>query len=270
MTQNFFSRLRGYYEHVGAVLRGQAETASVFPNSTDIGTSRERVYAEFLRLHAPSKCNVFLGGFLFDMKGNESKQLDVLVTTDTTPRFDFHNKDGAGKSFCPVEGTLGVASIKSVLDKSQLEDALKGFASIPPTEVIAGRETLGVNIVNYEDWPYKILYASAGIAPATLLKHLRTFYEENPHIPVSRRPQIVHVAGQCLLLRIVSGMSLFDGPSGEPHQAPPIGTYQLITRTPDLQAITVVLDALQQFAQASTHILFSYEGLMDRVNRAPS
>ena len=74
---------------------------------------RERIYAEFLRQHAPSKCNVFLGGFLFDDDGSESSQLDVIVTTDTAPRFDFHNPDGGGKSFSPVEGTLGVASIKS-------------------------------------------------------------------------------------------------------------------------------------------------------------
>ena len=33
MTQNFFLRLRQYYEKVGAVLRGEAEAASVFPNS---------------------------------------------------------------------------------------------------------------------------------------------------------------------------------------------------------------------------------------------
>ena len=33
---------------------------------------------EFLRLHAPTKCNVFFGGFLFGTDGSESKQLDVL------------------------------------------------------------------------------------------------------------------------------------------------------------------------------------------------
>ena len=106
MTQNFFLRLRKYFDRVGAVLRGEAESASIFPNTADIGMSRERVYSEFLRLHAPSKCNVFLGGFLFDMQGTESRQLDVIITTDTTPRYDLHNRDGAGKSFSPVEGTL--------------------------------------------------------------------------------------------------------------------------------------------------------------------
>ncbi len=139
MATNFHARLRAYYLKFGEVLRGNADAASVFPNTTDIGMAREKVYAEFLKQHAPSKCNVFLGGFLFHMDGTESKQLDVIVTTDTAPRFDFYNRDGEGKSFSPVEGTLGVASIKSTLDKQQLQDSLTGIASIPPTESLDKR-----------------------------------------------------------------------------------------------------------------------------------
>ncbi len=69
-------------------------------------------------IQIPSKCNVFLGGFLFGEDGDESKQLDVIISTDTSPKYDFHNSGGKGKSFAPVEGCLGVASIKSFLDKS--------------------------------------------------------------------------------------------------------------------------------------------------------
>ena len=131
MAGQFFQRLRAYYSDLAAVLRGEAKAASIFPNTTDIGMSRERVYAEFLKQHAPSKCKVFFGGFLFGEDGSESAQLDVLVTTDTTPRFNFNNKDGQGNSFSPVEGTLAVASIKSTLNKNELENALTGIAGIP-------------------------------------------------------------------------------------------------------------------------------------------
>ncbi|HYX72390.1 MAG TPA: DUF6602 domain-containing protein, partial [Nitrososphaera sp.] len=149
MPGPFFQRLRKYYLDVAEVLRGEAGAASVFPNSTDIGISRERVYAEFLKQHAPSKCNVFLGGFLFGEDGSESGQLDVIITTDTTPRFDFHNRQGMGKSFSPVEGTLGVASIKSTLNKNELENALKSIAAIPPTSPVEDRLTLGLTLTNY-------------------------------------------------------------------------------------------------------------------------
>ena len=43
--------------------------------------SRELAYAEFIKQHAPSKCDVFLGGYLFDDDGAESKQLDIIITT---------------------------------------------------------------------------------------------------------------------------------------------------------------------------------------------
>src|SRR5688572_3026378 len=126
MPADFFTRLREYYLDVAKVLRGEANAASIFPNTADKGLTRENVYVEFLHQHAPSKCNVFLGGFLFDENGAESKQLDIIVTTDTAPRFDLHKR--SGKSFCPVEGALGVFSVKSNLNKNELFDALAGIA----------------------------------------------------------------------------------------------------------------------------------------------
>jgi hypothetical protein len=139
VAKPFYDRLTSYFTKVGEVLRGEAEVASIFPNSSDIGVSRELIYLEFLKQHAPSKCNVYLGGFLFGEDGDESNQLDIIISTDTAPRYNFHNPDGKGKSFAPVEGCLGIASIKSKLDKAQLIDSLNGIASIPKTKSLEKR-----------------------------------------------------------------------------------------------------------------------------------
>lgn len=264
MTQNFFSRLRSYYIKVAEVLRGEADAASVFPNTTDIGMSRELAYAEFLKQHAPSKCNVFLGGFLFDDDGAESKQLDIIITTDTAPRFNFHNKDGIGKSFSPVEGTLGVVSVKSNLNRAELFNGLDGIASIPPTRPLGQRVNTLLKIQNYDDWPVKIIYASNGVAPKTLLAHLNEYYVNNSAIPLNRRPHFIHVAGSCFVARAQNGMTIHDRNLGT--AAPlPLGTYHLITTDPDLQAITWTLHELQINATASTHILFSYDSILNKV-----
>ena len=164
MAGHFYDRLKAYYLEVASVLRGEAKAASIFPNTTDIGMSRERIFAEYLKLHAPSKCNVFLGGFVFGNDGNESRQLDVIVTSDTTPKFDFHNRNDNGKSFSPVDGTLCVASIKSNLNKNELEDALLGIASIPIGTPLDGLVNPLLRIPDYDDWPYKIVYATDGIS----------------------------------------------------------------------------------------------------------
>jgi hypothetical protein len=262
---NFFVRLRKYYLNVAQVLRGEADAASVFPNTTDIGMSREKVYADFLRQHAPSKCNVFLGGFLFDDDGVESRQMDVIVTTDTAPRFDFHNRADGGKSFSPVEGTLGIASIKSRLDKAQLFDALDGIASIPPTRSLEGRLSITTQLLDYDDWPYKIVYASAGLDSTTILGHVHDFYLQRPEIPIARKPNIIHVAGQYAIFRVVREMT-FRKTSGGQDEKPEIGTFRVMTRDPDLQGIIWVLHALQQNAAASTDILFSYGELINKVH----
>ncbi|PHQ57244.1 MAG: hypothetical protein COC16_01450 [Lutibacter sp.] len=265
MAKPFFTRLKTYYEKVAEVLRGEAEAASIFPNPSDIGSSRESVYAQFLKQHAPSKCNVFLGGFLFDEDGNESKQMDVIISTDTSPRFNFHNSNEAGKSFCPVEGSLGAASIKSTLDKDQLYDALDGIASIPPTKSLEGRVSFTIQINDYENWPYKVIYASNGLTGNTILNHLNTYFSENDKIPISRRPDLIHVAGKYVIIKGKKGMKLHRPSTGEVKDVEE-GTYQLITRDPDLHAIIWTLNDLQQNAAASTEILYSYGWIINKIH----
>jgi hypothetical protein len=40
------------------VLKGEAEAASVFRNTSDVGLERELIYSIFLKQHVLSKCNV--------------------------------------------------------------------------------------------------------------------------------------------------------------------------------------------------------------------
>lgn len=267
MQDNFFKRLKEYYLNVAEVLRGESELASIFPNSSDVGLSRERIYAEFLKLHAPSKCNVFLGGFLFDDEGKESGQLDIIITTDTAPRFNLLNKNNGGKSFSPVEGTLGVVSIKSMLDKNQLEDVLQNIASIPLTKSLERRISITLTLKNYEDWPYKIIYATNGLKGETILNHINTFYEKNPDIPIYRRPNIIHVLGKYVIIRTSPGTDInFLIPKNGVYKCK---DFYLFTNKSDIIAISWVLDALQTIASASTHIIFQYGKIIRKLNLLP-
>ncbi|MFO1153422.1 MAG: DUF6602 domain-containing protein [Rhodospirillales bacterium] len=254
---------------VAAVLRGEAEVASIFPNGVDIGTARENIYREFLRQHVPSKCNVFSGGYLFAEDGAESKQLDLLVTTDTIPRFNFYNRNNDGKSFSPVEGALAVASIKSKLDKNELDDALDGIASIPASSSLDGRLPVGVKIHNYDDWPYKIIYASDGISGQHLLKHIEAFYGMNQSIPFGRRPNIIHVSGKYIVLKAPrSGSRLYNHNTSSVINVP-CGTFILVERNPDFQGIVHTLHNLQIRAQASVHIMYLYDRTINNLLGIP-
>lgn len=266
MSQNIFQRLKKYYTDIGIGLKAEAKKASIFPNTSDIGVTREMAYVRFLESHVPLKCHVRLGGFLFDEDGNESKQLDILITTDTTPKFDMN--DGSGKSFSPVEGALAVISVKSTLDKKQLYDALEGLASIPLTKPLGGRVHQLFILRNYDDWPFKVIYASDAIRSDTLTCHLNEYYENNDHIPVGRRVNLVHVIGKYYILRAGLGQLLHDKATGT-SVAVPEGTYIRIddADNSDVQAMTHTLDEIQNNANASTHILFSYKAIYEKIRR---
>lgn len=269
MARNFYERLRAYYLDVAAVLRGEASAASIFPNPTDVGASRENVYAEFLKQHVPSKCNVFFGGFLFGVNGAESGQLDIIVTTDTTPRFNLHNRDGTGKSFSPVEGCLAIASIKSTLNKAELEDSLLGMARVPATSPLEGRINPMLRVGNYDDWPYKIVYATDGIAVETIMGHINMFYQSHPEIPLCRRPNVIHVCGKYAIFRVVPGVSIWDW-NKEGKEEVELGKFHPFVTDPDLQGIVWVLNNLQEQATISSHILYSYGDIINRVNGVPT
>lgn len=265
MSAPFYDRLVEYYLNVGKVLRGEAEASSIFPNSSDIGTNREVIYAEFLKQHAPSKCQVRLGGYLFHENGQESKQLDVIVTTDTAPRFDFYSTKG-GKSFSCVEGALGVFSIKSYLDKAQLFESLLNIASIPPTSSLAGRIPPKFVIADYDDWPYKFIYASDGMSGETLKEHLLSFYREHPTIPHTRRPNIIHVAGKLFSIRTKANG--WNASIDSPENQAPVGEFGTMVYEPDVQAIMWTLHFLQLAAEASTQILFSNGNMLVGISAA--
>ena len=262
MAKQFYDRLSSYFVDVSKVLSGQSDSASIFPNTSDIGDTREEIYRIFLKQHLPARCNIFKGGFLFHVDGSESEQLDIIVSNSVAPQFNFHNSEGQGKSFSTVEGCLGVVSCKSTLDKKELYSALKNIASIPPTESIEGRIPPETYLKYYDAWPYKVVFATDGVACETLKKHINEFYTINPDIPLSRRPDIIHVAGK-YVIQLATEMVQPIGASGEVELGYSIGDYLYQEYEPDITALSAVMLTLQRNALISTDILYDYSPIFN-------
>lgn len=260
MPRPFYERLKDYYQKVGQVLRGEADVASIFPNTTDIGWSRERIYAEFLRLHLPSSCNVMFGGFIFNLTGDESKQIDVIVTVDVCPQYNFENRDGRGKSFSCIEGTLAVVSLKSNLDSRELINALDNIASLPSKLPLGDKAMPQVNIPNYDEWPYKIIYAPNGVSSETLSNTLSEYYRNNPDIPFHRKPNLIHVAGRYNIVRLDD-----DDRQATDGQMVPRNTFVLQKDTTDRFALVYAVERIQSMCVSARYILFDYGDIMDNV-----
>ncbi len=263
MPKPFYNRLIDYYARIGKVLRQRGKASSIFPNTTDIGQMRELTYADFLRAHAPSKCNIDYGGFLFSDNGEESNQLDIVIMSDAAPRYNFFNQNGGGKSFGPVEGCLGVACIKSNLNKKELFNSLKNIASIPRMQTLENRLDPSYKIDNYNDWPYKIVYASKGISPVTIMEYIQEFYSLNAEIPDFRKPNIIHVLGKYILVKPSKDLIFYN--LNRTVQEPGIGNYHLFTTIPDLQGMLLTMNDLQSRASAATKINYNYNLLTNKL-----
>jgi hypothetical protein len=201
MTGPFFWRLSRYFNNVVDVLIGKADVSSIFPNLTD-STSRERIYAELLRQYLPISCAFSFGGFLFDMKGNESKRIDLVILNDISPKFNFHDPNGNDESFACIDGCVAVASITPILKSNQLIHALENMASLPDKVTFTeGGYNKSAKINNYEDWPYKVIYASDGIDLGNAINIVNNFYEKNNTVPYCKRPNIIHVCGKYCIVR---------------------------------------------------------------------
>lgn len=240
-------------------MKGEADSASIFPNTTDIGMSRERVYAEVLKTHLPSSCNVYFGGFVFDLEGNESNQIDLIIINDKALQFNFHNQGGDGKSFSCIDGCIGIASIKSNLDSNQLVDSLKNIASLPEKSDLAGKHNPLLKIRDYDDWPYKIIYASDGANIETAIATLSKFYNDNHDIPLNKRPNLIHVAGKYLLIRVGEGATTRDGIKIE------AGTYHPQAHKVDEFGIPFAVTHIQEIATSANQVIFSYGNILDKL-----
>lgn len=255
----FYQRLRDYYEAVGKCLYNQAEIAAVFPNPSDKGGSRETIYAEFLNNHLPSSCNILLGGFLFDLCGNESKQLDIIVTSNTCLQYRLPVEDNI-KEFACTEGSLAVVSVKSDLDSRNLIDALENLASIPPMQSLENRTSLLISIPNYEDWPYKIIYAHKGTSIEALNNSLNEYYLHHPNIPITRRPNLIHVNGKGCIVRIP--------PGGSKNRCGTIlteHTFYPMSHPSNVYALMHAISNIQPYCLSSPYIITTYHSMIDNI-----
>lgn len=92
----------------------------------ELGTAREQIIRNFLTAHLPKRFEVSTG-FVFDCKGNVSRQLDIVVfDADTCPRFEIPG----GKFMFPCEAVVAVGQVKSSLtSRDAFRSAIDNLAS---------------------------------------------------------------------------------------------------------------------------------------------
>jgi hypothetical protein len=183
-------KLIDYFQGESDKLQSHHSTSSVFQNRSDIGYEREQSFEDFLKIHIPKRCEVDLGGFVFDANNQVSKQIDIIISNDFT--LQFKDRLGSAKSFNCIEGCNAVFSIKSNLNKDQMKDSIQNLASVPLSKEILFNPSVK-NIENIsKQTPLKVIFSYEGINTDTLLKDMIE-HQKQKNIPTESMPDFIIV-----------------------------------------------------------------------------
>ena len=244
-----FTNISDYFESACcAILNERAAKRSLLDNPADIGKAVEGIYLGFLKQHVPALCDILQGGYVFDVVGRRSRQMDIIVHSANTHRF----RDSSGQACATLEGTVADIEVTSFLDRRKIDDELGKFAFIPPTSEFRGlgnREVLKTMPGVQEWWsdtPFKAVVAFDGVDAATALDRVNSFYTINNHIPIARRVNILHMLNRYCIIK-----SDFDvHPDTNPEER---GVYNAVeSGRVDTLATSLILTRISQIL----HLVF--------------
>lgn len=226
---NVFERFRDYFQGIANAFEEEESCSKIFKNNVDAGSTREDIFAEFLKRHLPFRAKVIKGGFIFDSLGNESKQIDLIIINDATVQFDqFSGVEKGGKSFSIIEGCYGAFSIKTNLTKDELFNSLDNFASISSMPKLEVNPMLKKKeIVN--NFPIGTIFAFKGLDVKTTMKHLQAYYASHKEIPITRKPTFIIVNNQYIIRHTwQEGGITKDGSSVPPDTFHPLANFKYV------------------------------------------
>jgi hypothetical protein len=259
---SIFERLRVYFQGVADALDSEKTAASIFPHRSNAGSSREDIILEFIASHIPSRCHATRGGFIFDSKGRESGQIDLLITNDITLQFKQFDRNGRGQAFNCIEGCYAAISVKTKLTKPALYDALDNIASIPQMPDPGERlSPIAPDKKYYMNLPYKVIYAFDGVSIQKITSHLNEYYSSRDIQP-NRKPDLIVVNNKYIIIHpLHDGLKFSIGTPVPSHQfcglSPKfVGGYSLV----------FMLSNIQNAANFGTSLLMNFD---DYINQIP-
>ena len=265
-----------YFQNRADVLENEAKGERIFPNTGDSGSERENHLFDFLNNHIPFRCRVIKGGFIFDSNGNESNQIDLIVTNDLTFQFRKSESNSKQKSFNCIEGCYAAISVKSNLDKDGLIDSLKNLESIPTDKKIIVNPYITNRQRFIDQIPQRIIFAYKGASCQTIQGHLKDYY--STHTLGECRPDMIIVNNSFYIYRVgPEGATMPTGEYFPPNtnltidktQSPYIGgvsLFQMISRIQTVSVISphMVIDFDQYLRKLDKNLIGLKERKIDR------
>ena len=199
-----FAKIRDYFRSECIAMLSQRQgKRRLLDNPADIGQAVEDIYLGFLEQQVPATCDLLKGGYVFDVEGYRSRQMDIFVHSGNTHRF----RDSSRQACASLEGTVAAIEVTSFLDKRKIDAELTKFAFIPPTRPFKGignRKIFETNQGFSDFWfdtPLKVVVAFDGADADKALDQINSFYTINSHIPIARRMNILHMLNRYCIIK---------------------------------------------------------------------
>lgn len=269
MEKDPYQTIIEHFQSADKQLLAEAQASGSLDHPTDIGTEREQSVKRMLERFLPASCQVSRGGFLFNIRGDSSKQIDVIVTAGLAPRIESHSTDVV---VAPLEDTIGVVEVKSHLDKQRLLEALDNLAALPRLE--EPQSTLPPFLKEQDahfwwDWPLKAIFAFDAISKETLWSHLQEYYKQHPDVPPENRVSLIYVVDQYTIHRITPGVQVINADGSVAENQPAPGEYRWFDNLANVGALAGFITELHQRAFVARLMIWPYrQWVANVVNRA--
>jgi hypothetical protein len=162
-------------------------------NPADKGELCEIFIKEFLNDSLDDSFKIFRGGRVINSYGDESKQIDIILTGKRTIKLF------GDKGIYPTESVFGCISVTSTLTKQKLIDCCEEFKSIPKTKYhflshgFIKESYIKESIQVWETLaPYKCVFAYQGEIKEDWIKEILKF-GEGAKIPHNIMPDLIVV-----------------------------------------------------------------------------
>jgi hypothetical protein len=254
--RNFFLELLEYFQNHADALGSEAKGDRIYPNKGDIGSERENNLFDFINNHIPFRCKVIKGGFIFDSNGNESNQIDLIVTNDLTFQFRKSESSLKRKSFNCIEGCYAAISVKSYLNKKELIDSLENLESIPTEKKIIVNPYITNRQRFIDQIPQRIIFAYDGDSHETIQRHLKDYY--SMHRLDQRSPDMIIVNNSFYIYRVgPEGLKIYTGEYFPPN------TYLAVDKTKSAYigaaSLYQMISRIQAVSIISSHMVIDFE-----------
>lgn len=119
--------VKKYYQRFAAQMLSEvANISEAISHAGEKGRNNEQILAGFLKRYLPQRFSVDTGQVVA-ADGSMSSQTDIIIhDRSNTPALFL----GGASVLVPIETTYAVISVKTTLDKTELEDAVRQIASV--------------------------------------------------------------------------------------------------------------------------------------------